>query len=323
MSTYCLPPQALASSSTHVLVATGSTLHSLPLNGGESPASLPLSSSTSQPHVSSLIRLIAFSPDNAHAATISDDKNLRTYSLSPFALLSTRQASKRCSALSFASSTEIVVSDKVGDVYKYPLEPRTSEGTRPTVTEIATDPSKNPDADLVLGHVSIITSQVFAAEGKRIITADRDEHIRVSRYPKAYVVDKYIFGTNGFVSALHIPENKPEMLISAGGENALRMWDWATGTQLGSVGIWESILPHRRVRSTMRRNKRVKLPAQGDVEAEGEKGFYDAPEGWTLPSGQGVCVKKIETMVVGDETVVVFFSEGSVGRKHCATTADE
>jgi len=315
MSTYPLPPLALASSSSHVLVSTGSTIHSIPLESTEQPSSLPLSSSAAQPHITSLVRLIAVSPDNTHAATISDDKTLRTYSLFPFSLLSTRQASKRCSALSFASPSDIITSDKVGDVYRYPLEPRATEGPRPTVTEIATDPSKNPDADLVLGHVSVITAHVLTPDGKRIITADRDEHIRVSRYPKAYVIDKYLFGSNGFVSALHIPQNKPEVLISGGGENALRMWDWSSGKQLGSVGIWEAILPHRRVRSSMRRNKRAKLSAHtGDAAmgGEGEKGFYDAPEGWVLPSGQGVCVKKIDTMVVGDETVVLFFSEGSV-----------
>lgn len=309
MASVALPIVALATSRDRVFFSTGSTLHSLHAASLEG-SSAPAAETSSQPHASSLIRQIAISADETHLATYSDDKSLRVYSTNPLKLLSTRQTGKKCSDISFSPSGDIVVSDKVGDSYRYPLEPRPASEKRPTTTELASDPSKNPDADILLGHVSTLTAHTFSLDGKRIITADRDEHVRVSRYPLSYVIDKYLFGSNGFVSALHVPESRPELLISGGGENSLRIWDWQAGRQVGSVGIWEAVLPHRKARSTMRRNKKAKKVKVEDGDAQPGDGFYDAPEGWLLPSGQGVCIKKIRSTVVDGKTVVLFFSEG-------------
>jgi len=309
------PPLTLASSSTRLAVASGSALHIFTPSSDPTPSPLTSSSSDKSAHSAGLVRHIALSPDRIHAATHGDDKALRVFSIDTdsLKLLSTRTTTKRGSHISFEKNDDILVSDKVGDVYSYPLHPPPSDpkAPRPTATELASDPSRNPDATLLLGHVSIVTTHLITPDGKHIITADRDEHIRVSRYPESYVIERYLLGSNGFVSALHIPPSRPSILLSAGGEAIMRVWDWATGEQIESVEIWPQVLPHRKVRSSMRKiknpKKRLKLDPSG---ARGSGTFYDAPEGWLLPSGQGVRVKKIESIDMDGQVVVVFFSEG-------------
>ena len=211
--------------------------------------------------------------------------------------------------MSFTPSGEIVVTDKVGDVYLYPFEPRKApEEDRPNATTLASDPSKTVEADLLLGHVSLITTHLLIPDGRHIITADRDEHIRISRFPQSYVIERFLFGSEAFVSALHIPPSRPDLLICGGGEGVLRIWDWQKGEQVGVVDIREAILPHRRVRSSFRKVKHPRKRAR--IATEIEDPFYTAPEGFLLPEGEGICIKKIISVRVGGVDVVVFFSEG-------------
>ena len=35
---------------------------------------------------------------------------------------------------------------------------------------------------------------LFSGDGKYVITGDRDEHIRVSRFPMGYVIERYCLG---------------------------------------------------------------------------------------------------------------------------------
>ena len=70
----------------------------------------------------------------------------------------------------------------------HPVKPR------PDPVALAGDPSLNPDAELLVGHVSIVTAHAFTRDKQRLITVDRDEHVRVNRYPDTYVIDKFIWG---------------------------------------------------------------------------------------------------------------------------------
>ncbi|KAL4792967.1 hypothetical protein BDV19DRAFT_367395 [Aspergillus venezuelensis] len=104
--------------------------------------------------------------------------------------------------------------------------------------------------DLLLGHVSLLTDVAFAslpspdpASSKKrtyILSADRDEHIRVSRGPpQAHVIENYCFGHTSFISKLCVPEWAPEFLISGGGDPNLFVWKWVNGELVQSVPLLE------------------------------------------------------------------------------------
>jgi tRNA (guanine-N(7)-)-methyltransferase subunit TRM82 len=229
---------------------------------------------------------------------------------------------KKPSTISFIPGTtnDIIISDKVGDCYLYPLEPRDVSIDKLKKLDIQADPTLNPEATYLLGHVSVLTAHIITEDeqGKKwIITADRDEHIRVTRYPNTYVIDKYMFGTDEFVSSIHIPHGHPELLLSGGGEGVLRLWNWKEGKQIGSIEVGDAILPHRSARSTLRKDKRKTKgkKAKGsevevEVAKEEEKDFYNVPEGWMLPSGQGILIRQITSLRIGESTVILFYSEG-------------
>lgn len=106
------------------------------------------------------------------------------------------------------------------------------------------------DHDLLLGHVSLLTDVAFvslpspdpSSTNKRsyILSADRDEHIRVSRSPpQAHVIENYCLGHTSFISKLCIPQWAPEFLISGGGDPHLMVWNWAAGELLHTVPLAE------------------------------------------------------------------------------------
>lgn len=93
---------------------------------------------------------------------------------------------------------------------------------------------------LLLGHVSMLTCIAVATHAGKpyILTADRDEHIRVSRgMPQTYVIETYCLGHTSFVSAMCLPE--PGVLVSGGGEDDLFVWDWFAGFLKAKVPLLE------------------------------------------------------------------------------------
>ena len=315
MSTVPYPLIACDATPETLVLASNSSIHVI-ANGSSNTIPIPSSSA------STFIRQLAISPDSKYAVTVSNDKGLRVYDLVNKTHLSTRYLTKKPSSVTFTDKSntdtglDIIVSDKVGDCYLYPLVPRDISSDKVKIMDIQADPTLNPEATYLLGHVSVLTAHILTedGQGKWLISADRDEHIRVTRYPNTYVIERYMFGTDGFVSSIHIPKGHPELLLSAGGEGVMRIWNWKTGKQVGSIDIADTVLPYRRARSSLRKDKRKlkgkKAPAAVEGEVEGEKDFYHVPEGWMLPSGQGILIRNITTLEVGGTVIVLFYSEG-------------
>lgn len=83
----------------------------------------------------------------------------------------------------------------------YPLTPDpTSKADPALTTERDTASHENSSGGtLVLGHTSLLTSFLLSVDEKYILTADRDEHIRVSWYPQGYCIESYCLGHKKYV----------------------------------------------------------------------------------------------------------------------------
>lgn len=101
---------------------------------------------------------------------------------------------------------------------------------------------------LLLGHVSLLTDiacvRIPTEEASQyharnyIITADRDEHIRVSRgMPQAHIIEGFCLGHTQFVSKICVLPWDSRCLISGGGDSHLLVWDWLAGRKLHKVNL--------------------------------------------------------------------------------------
>lgn len=182
-----------------------------------------------------------------------------------------------CAVVLTEDEATIISADKFGDVYSLPLIPAeaslpftvkepTPESTaetpfKPSATDKTVHSKRNLRAlenqkrqtnkksekevptfehKLLLGHVSMLTDVITAKlEGKKyVITADRDEHIRVSRsIPQTHVIESYCLGHSEFVTRLCVPRGRPEVLISGGGDDELYVWEWLSGTLLSKIAV--------------------------------------------------------------------------------------
>ncbi|KAK2626640.1 hypothetical protein QTJ16_003815 [Diplocarpon rosae] len=196
--------------------------------------------------------------------------------------ISERAMPKRpCSVIISQDNTTILSADKFGDVYSLPLIPSHSlpqvpanqnPGTTaaakpftPAANQFTIHSQRNRKAlenqkrhtnqvsekaapefehKLLLGHVSMLTDiAVVAHQGRDyIVTADRDEHIRVSRgIPQAHIIETFCLGHTEFITRLCFPLGREEVLISGGGEDELFVWEWLAGRLVAKVDLKKQV----------------------------------------------------------------------------------
>ncbi|KAF2705255.1 guanine-N(7)--methyltransferase subunit TRM82 [Pleomassaria siparia CBS 279.74] len=148
--------------------------------------------------------------------------------------------------------------------------------------------------ELLLGHVSMLTDVVYATVDSRsyIITADRDEHVRVSRgLPQAHIIEGFCQGHEEFVSRLCLTGSG--LLVSGGGDPNVFVWDWQNYTLLEKVCIRDEVLRYYRAQ-----------PQLAALLPEDESAFKVAVSGiWSVPSS-----RPKEVIIVACEGVPALFS---------------
>ena len=185
-----------------------------------------------------------------------------------------------CSITLTPNEETIIAADKFGDVYSLPLHPSddyavpktardSSNGIfQPSATQLTVHTKGNlealrqqqerkkrnarkegPDFEhkLLLGHVSLLTdvlvasAEVSGQQRQFILTADRDEHVRVSRYPQTHIIHGYCLGLRDFVSKICIVPWSQNFLIVGSGEPSLEVFDWQRGTLISRITFDEHV----------------------------------------------------------------------------------
>ncbi|ORY99261.1 WD40-repeat-containing domain protein [Syncephalastrum racemosum] len=210
-------PELVLSNGTEFLVLNTST--------GEIVRSYPKEADRNQKYAD-LHRSAAYSKDGSQLATTGDDKQIRVYDTNTWELKYTRPTAKRVNALQFTKDlSKIIVADKFGDVYAHPAEAAASAEDK--LAPIA-------------GHVSMVTDMLLTPDEKYVITGDRDEHIRVSRFPNGYNIESFCLGHTDVVTSLKLIPNT-HFLLSAGGDNTVRVWDFVKGIEAQCLDIKDYI----------------------------------------------------------------------------------
>ncbi|XP_044297695.1 tRNA (guanine-N(7)-)-methyltransferase non-catalytic subunit WDR4 [Varanus komodoensis] len=165
---------------------------------------------------SSEILASAFSSSGTYFALTDDNKQLILFRAKPcWECLSIRSVVRRCTSLIItAAEDKILVADKSGDVYSFSITEPENAGT------------------IELGHLSLLLDVALSPDDRYILTADRDEKIRVSLIREPYNIVSFCLGHREFVSRIFVIPNYPGLLLSASGDCTLRLWEYRSGKEV-------------------------------------------------------------------------------------------
>ena len=173
------------------------------------------------------VEAVALTADGSKAAALYRHKVLALWdtrdSTAPI-LLAHRLLPKKAFALLFAQleipcetqkEDVILVNDKVGDVRAYR----------------ATAELLSKSSAFLLGHTaSVGTCLDLSPNGECLASGDRDEKVRLSKFPCTLVINAYLTGHDNFISSVTFIQNGTAVLTGSG-DGSLALWDAQTGAE--------------------------------------------------------------------------------------------
>jgi len=167
------------------------------------------------------INCCALSPCLKYLALCDELKQLTVWTISSMSLKVQQNLVRKASKVIFTSdSKSILIADKNGDVYQ--IE-----------TESASEPR------LLLGHLSMLLDVLVDRSGKFVITADRDEKIRVSSFPNSYNIHNYCLGHTEFVTSISFLSQ--DLLVSGSGDGTVKLWKYLEGKEIASREVFQDL----------------------------------------------------------------------------------
>ncbi|POM58070.1 WD40 repeat-like protein [Phytophthora palmivora] len=101
-------------------------------------------------------------------------------------------------------------------------------------------PDVDRDLKTLLGHTtSMVTHVAVNHNSSLLLTADRDEKLRVSKFPNAAIIESYCLGHAASLTKVACSAVTPDLVVSTSMDNTLKLWQMSTGKLLAS----ETLLP--------------------------------------------------------------------------------
>ena len=174
-----------------------------------------------QPHSE---RVSALASDGGRLmVTGGEDKKLVVWEIPSMTVRSQVTTEKKIiSVVLDPSGSSVIFAEKAGEVFRMPVADTSTK------------------AEHLLGHISSLTDMAMSPTGGRILTADRDEKIRISHYPQAYEIDSYCLGHTALVTCMCVwSQEGKELVLSGGADGTLRLWALADGSLLHTLEVCE------------------------------------------------------------------------------------
>ena len=159
-----------------------------------------------KPHTDT-IRAISFSPDGGSIASAGEDKRVlvwtRNSSKDLWTCSSEYLHSKRIMAVQFDKTGNLFFADKFGEFFLL----------------------KQNQISLMFGHLSAVSSVLYSGARNLLVSADRDEKIRLAQYPSVEHIQSFLFGHRRYVCQMTFIGKDHLELVSAGADGRVIHWD--------------------------------------------------------------------------------------------------
>ncbi|GMR42643.1 hypothetical protein PMAYCL1PPCAC_12838 [Pristionchus mayeri] len=126
----------------------------------------------------------------------------------------------------------IVVADRAGVVRKYSVEVSAKENKE----HIDEDDADETDfeGDFICSAISMMLDVKFSSCGKYLLVTDRDEKMRVHRYPQTFVLHQLCMAHKDYVNTVCTAAvGEKQLAFTAGGDGVIIAWDYVEGVEVG------------------------------------------------------------------------------------------
>lgn len=186
-------------------------------------------------------------------ASADDDSRNKVGDVAPIVSRSTK---KKVSSMAYVSLSDVdatadgwclLCGDHVGDVNAHPvpfvLDGQDNYGKCKTVSKLLLGHTAS-----LLTRVKVVRDGASDVDSVTLLTSDRDEKIRVSSFPRSFIVNGYLLGHTECITCMDAigtnegnGNNNSSFCVSGSTDGAVRLWDYKTCKALDQYSLLDEI----------------------------------------------------------------------------------